>query len=356
MKKCDDIQFLLTLYALDNLGSISKQEVSKHLKECKKCQKEFNEIKQGLTLINDVLEDTSVDDQHLSKERYDAIIKASHKKTIGLGWITKHRPALGIAASTLVVFGLTWAIVSSMQAPKYESNKNEVDSTVEDTGIYCTPSLGAKGAAMQSATKKTTPKPAKSMISLPEHSLPDYGHADGNIQDDLKRDNKPQSTEVEETDAATLIKSPVVPRGIHGSRDQLMSVPSTQLIEIEKQAVRKGSSSRRSREVRKKEKLCEEIEVASELLVDEDNADLVGDKMVNQQTTTSAVIKGLQGTLPTHGKHIQFRRDLQITPESKLNVEFKVQKLNIGGHLMQIVSLLVLAGCIWLASLIFKRK
>ncbi|MDA3800087.1 MAG: von Willebrand factor type A domain-containing protein [Kiritimatiellae bacterium] len=307
MKKCEDIQFLLTLYALDNLGGVSKQEVSKHLEECKKCQKEFEEIKQGLTVINDVLKDTSVDDQHLSEERYDAIIRASKiKKSTGLGWITKYRPALGIAASTLVVFGLTWAIVSSMKAPKlmkleenvgavsmrggYEDSLESADEVAmledpqaidvvfdssvdmqspdkefvldesllyDDDGVdYSDATAPAYQVEKKVAFKKSAltqnnnrkAKPAKAMSSLPEPTQPNYGYVDADIKGNLKRDNKPQSAAVKEIDAVAITTSPIIQNKTYSSRSrgdraQLISPESPEPVEIEKKTLAKAEGN-----------------------------------------------------------------------------------------------------------------
>ncbi len=137
MKKCEDIQYLLTLYALGNLGKTSGAEVKSHLEKCNKCKKEFEDIKQGLNIINDVLEETAVGNLKLSAERHGAILRASKIREKKARWITTHKPMLGIAASTIIVFGITWAIVNSIQPMKSvecqstDSLKSFADSFVQ---------------------------------------------------------------------------------------------------------------------------------------------------------------------------------------------------------------------------------
>jgi hypothetical protein len=138
------------------------------------------------------------------------------------------------------------------------------------------------------------------------------------------------------------------------NRRQAVKYDNNIAIEPNQQAVIQQSETQGAQSLNFTEEQVRQIE--EELAEESDAFDLVADKMIDQQAAASAVIKGLQITLPTHGKHIQFRRDLQITPESRLNVEFKIQKLNIVGYLMKIIALLILTACIFATSLIFRKN
>lgn len=333
MKKCEDIQFLLTLYALDNLGGVSKQEVSQHLKECKKCQKEFEEIKQGLNIINDVLEETAEEDLKLSDERHSAILRASKIKIKKTNWITTHKPALGIAASTLVVFGITWAIISSMQAPKYASN--------EVSSLTCT--IEEKEEQVDSL-KRANAVPIDK----------DFQDIDVEFDSSIAMQN-PNNIRLEEGRSQIKLKkvaSPVEFKGIYDSNYLVAKGATMKPAKVKAYEEMRGETNNAA--LNFTEEQMQQIDVK---LADKNDAfEPVDNKIVNHQGATLAVTKELQITLPTHSKHMQVERDPETNPENQLNVESKVQKLNIGGYLLKITALLMLTACIFAISFVFRKK
>jgi Ca-activated chloride channel homolog len=236
MKKCQDIQYLLTLYALGNLGKTSGAEVKDHLEKCKKCQKEFEEIKQGLNIINDVLEETADDNLKLSAERHGAILRASKIRETKASWITTHRPLLGIAASTILVFGITWAIVNSIQPMRSvecqstDSLRSFADSFVQVDELETPEPLDVEFSVAGSGRSRSSRAAKESGASLGGDANADYSNM-GYAEDNTLRS---EGKDIQVINAKTRSKGGIVtaksmPAKVSKPTSSLSSLPQPEL-------------------------------------------------------------------------------------------------------------------------------
>lgn len=109
--ECDVVQDLLPLYYDDACSAVSRRLVENHLKDCKKCQKTYDELKD--TTIDTMIqkESTGVLERHAKKER-NAAYKAG--VVIALLLMIPIVVMFLVSVSSGGGFGVFWVLVASM--------------------------------------------------------------------------------------------------------------------------------------------------------------------------------------------------------------------------------------------------
>lgn len=109
--ECDVVQDLLPLYYDDACSAVSRRLVENHLKDCKKCQKTYDELKN--TTIDTMIqkESTGVLERHAKKER-NAAYKAG--VVIALLLMIPIVVMFIVSVSSGGSFGVFWVLVASM--------------------------------------------------------------------------------------------------------------------------------------------------------------------------------------------------------------------------------------------------
>lgn len=89
---------------------------------------------------------------------------------------------------------------------------------------------------------------------------------------------------------------------------------------------------------------------------DADNLNKVADKMLEQQAAAQVHANPIRVTLPVQGVHLPFYRELQITPASAIDVEFKTGNGRLLGWLVSAASAIALLVGFWMVARLFAAR
>jgi len=129
---CEQINELLTHYALGDLDETTTAEVRGHVAECDKCKAALEEIAPTLELLREAFAEPVAAPAKLSETHRRTIFRRRRAGKI-VSWVTTGHPKLAVAAGIMVVFGLTWVSILSV-------NRLRLDAQARD--------VGAKGRAI----------------------------------------------------------------------------------------------------------------------------------------------------------------------------------------------------------------
>lgn len=219
--KCEEIRELLTRYLLGDLDEATASEVGAHLEKCDGCRAAAREIEPTLDLLRDALAAPSKAPEHLTSLQYQRIINirpVSIRRTVKERlsrisqidwWITKHHRPLAVAAAALVVVGFFWVLIGSM-VPMFKMG--EVVSGLEPAAVQIMEPEAIEELDEIEEIKEIPPVPSE---PIDEVFTPDVSMPHETPPATPPSDFSPQPAEF---DAVAIIKSPVIMKGIYGSR------------------------------------------------------------------------------------------------------------------------------------------
>ncbi len=200
---CEQIHPLLTQYLLHDLDSEQNAAVQEHLATCEACQAELQMLEPTLALLADALSEP-VGSRHLTENRRERILHPGRTRQ-AIQWVGTHRPRLAVAAGLIFMVGTLW-------------------------GLLMPATMRSRSRAHDLSIRIVEPEPVEALedileidVELPEPPAPielDLGSVATLPASDSAVPAPPQDVSVQpaEFDSVAMVKSPVIMKGIYGSR------------------------------------------------------------------------------------------------------------------------------------------
>jgi len=201
---CEQIHPLLTRHLLGDLDADTAKDVAAHIAACEVCQSELRLLEPTLALLGEALSEP-VGAHRLTTRRREQILHPKRTPR-AIQWASGHHPQLAVAAGLLFVFGSLWILKDSLTSrtaavrtvsvrcaePERLDELDEVMEVPVDVAAPPDPvSLGYSYDTVLSAGDTPTPRAAPPQEFSPQPA---------------------------EFDAVTMVKSPLIMKGVHGSR------------------------------------------------------------------------------------------------------------------------------------------
>jgi Ca-activated chloride channel homolog len=221
---CENIHPLLTQYLLADLDPSTTDAIQAHLETCPVCQAELELLEPTLALLSDALAEPATAQKRLESTRRKRVLSPSRLGQT-LRWVGTSHPKMAVAAGLMFVLGFLWFLITPALMCKRERtsagySRMDLDyaipkgeGTLSVTLCEPEPMEALEDIEEPDSFSRKLPPPCPKPIELEfatEGPLPLSPAAPAPSQD--------VSVQPAEFDSVAMVKSPVIMKGIYGSR------------------------------------------------------------------------------------------------------------------------------------------